>query len=135
MAPAQAVAVPRTARAAEQSGAAVAPPEQPGTWTQLGAAVTSGAGEQLHSYRIAQDPRALGVVVTASSSRTIRVVWQSYCEFDSDDEQTLEDQGVVTGVSSVTVYPPTFPGATLCYVWVSAGAPGTAKVTAAIFST
>lgn len=130
-----AVAAVRTAGAAERPGATVAPPAQPGTWTQTGAAVTSGAGKQLHFYRTVQNPQALGVVVTSTSTRTIRVVWQSYCEFSSDDDQTLEDQGIVTGLQSVIVYPPTFPGATLCYVWVSAGAPGTAKVTAAVFST
>ena len=112
---------------------AVTPPAQPGAWRQLGKAVTSRAGKQLHFYRTPQSPHALGIVVTSSSSRTIRLVWQSYCEFQSDDEQTLDDHGTVTGVQSVTAYPSTFPGATLCYVWVSAGAAGTAKVTAAVF--
>jgi len=112
---------------------AVPPPAQTGAWTQLGKAATSRAGKQLHFYRIAQSPHALGIVVTSTSSRTIRLVWQSYCEFQSDDEQTMEDHGTVTGVQSVTAYPSTFSGNTLCYVWVTAGAPGTAKVTAAVF--
>ena len=112
---------------------AVPPPAQPGTWMQLGKAVTSRAGKQIHFYRTAQYPQALGIVVTSTSSRAIRLVWQSYCEFQSDDEQTMEDYGTVTGVQSVTAYPSTFSGNTLCYVWVSAGASGTARVTAAVF--
>ena len=115
--------------------AAVPPPAQSGAWTQLGKTVTSAAGKQIHFYRTAQYPHALGIVVTSTSSRAIDLIWQSYCEFQSDDEQTLEDYGTVTGTQSVTAYPSTFPGATLCYVWVSAGAPGTAKVSSAVFTT
>ena len=75
------------------------------------------------------------MVVTSPSPNTIRVDWSSYCEFSSDDDKTLEDAGTVTGVHSVTAYPSSFPGATLCYVWVSADAPGPTKLTAAIFAT
>ena len=73
-------------------------------------------------------------MVISPSPNTITVAWSSYCEFSSDDDKTLEDGGTVTGVHSVTAYPPSFPGATLCYVWASAEATGTAKLTAAIFA-
>ena len=112
---------------------AVTPPAQPGNWTQVGRAVTSAPGKQLHFYRTAQFPHRLGIVVTSSSSRMIRLIWQSYCEFESDDGETLDDHGTVAGVHSVSAYPSTFPAATLCYVWVRAGLPGTAKVSAAVF--
>jgi hypothetical protein len=117
------------------SGAAtVPPPVQPGAWSQLGAAVNSRAGKQLHFYRTALSPHALAIVVTSSSARPIRLVWQSYCEFESDDDQTLENHGTVTDVHTVTAYPSTFPGNTLCYVWVSSGTPGAGKVTSAVFT-
>jgi hypothetical protein len=114
--------------------ATVAPPTKPGPWKQLGAAVGSSAGKQLHFYRQADNPHALGLVVTSSSPLPIHVYWVSYCEFDSDDGETLSDEGTLTGVHSVEAYPPTFPAATLCYVWVNAGASGTATVSAAVFS-
>lgn len=135
MAPAEAVAATVTAETAQETDVTVTPPAQPGRWTVLGAAVTSGAENRLSFYRAAEYPQALGIVVMSSSSRTIRVVWTSYCEFQSDDEQTLDDQGTVSGVHLVTVYPPTFPGNTLCFVSVYAAASGAAEVIAAIFST
>jgi len=112
----------------------VSPPSNPGAWKQLGATVTSKPGKTLHTYRIAQNPKALGVVVTSSSSRPIKLFWWSYCEMESDDVMTEEDQGTITGVHSVNAYPPVLDNATTCYVWVNAGAGGTAKVAAAIFS-
>jgi hypothetical protein len=115
------------------SAATVTPPSQPGPWRQVGAAVTSRPGKALHFYRAPQNPKALAVVVTSTSSRTIHVFWSSYCEFESDDAMTEEDQGTLTGVKRVTAYPPALQDATLCYVWVNARAPGAAKVTAAIF--
>jgi hypothetical protein len=119
---------------AASGSATVPPPVQPGAWSQLGAAVTSRAGKQLHFYRTALSPHALAIVVTSSSARPIRLVWQSYCEFESDDDQTLEDHGTVTNVHTVTAYPSTFPGNTLCYVWVSSGTPGAGTVTSAVFT-
>jgi hypothetical protein len=127
------LAAAQIAGAAGRSEAAVTPPAQPGAWMQLGTAPRSSAGKKIHFYRTAQTPHALGIVVTSTSSGAIRLVWQSYCEFQSDDEQTLEDHGAITGVHSVTAYPSTFPAATLCYVWVIAGTSGTAKVTGAVF--
>ena len=112
----------------------VAPPPAPGAWHQLGAAVTSRPGKQLHFYRTAQNPKAVAIVVRSSSARAIRVSWSSYCEFESDDEQISEDQGTATGVHSVAAYPPVLPAATLCYVWVNARIAGTGRLTAAEFS-
>lgn len=134
MAPAGKVAAPPAGKT-EQTGAAVTPPAHPGAWRQIGPSVMSDPGKPIHFYRTVEDPEALGTVVTSPSPNTISVVWSSYCEFSSDDDKTLEDQGTVTGVHSVTAYPLTFPGATLCYVWVSADAAGTATVTGAVFAT
>ena len=53
---------------------------------------------------------------------------------ESDDVMTEEDQGTITGVHLVNAYPPVLDGATTCYVWINAGAGGTAKVSAAIFA-
>ena len=91
-------------------------------------------GKSLHFFRTPLNPESLGVVVTSPSSNPIRVVWSSYCEFSSDDDKTLEDGGTVTGVHTVAAYPPSFPGATLCYVSVSAYPTGSAALTAAIFA-
>jgi hypothetical protein len=135
MAPTRADTTSPPAGGAEQTGGAVPPPAQPGAWKQLGASVTAGPGTPVHFYRTAQDPRALGFVVTSASPNAISVEWTSYCEFSSDDDETLDDHGTVTGVHSVTGYPSTFPAATLCYVSVSARPSGTATVTAAIFAT
>ena len=119
----------------EETGGPVPAPAQTAAWKQIGASVTADPGKPLHFYRAPLDPQALGLVVTSPSSNTISVVWSSYCEFSSDDDKTLEDGGTATGVHSVTAYPPSFPVATLCYVWVSAEPTGTAKLTAAIFAT
>jgi len=45
-----------------------------------------------------------------------------------------DDQGSVSGGHSVTAYPPTFPGNTICFVEVYASAAGAAEITAAAFS-
>ena len=47
----------------------------------------------------------MGFVVTAPSTSTISAEWTSYCEFNSDDDQTPDDHGTVAGISSVTGYP------------------------------
>ena len=118
-----------------QTTTPVAPPARPGAWKQIGASVTSAPGKPLHFYRTVQDPKALGFVVTSPSPNTINVDYTSYCEFSSDDDKTLDDNGTLTGVQTVTGYPATFDGATLCYVSVSARPTGTATVAAAIFAT
>jgi len=113
---------------------AVAPPPAPGTWHQLGAATTSRPGKPLHFYRTAQNPKAVGIVVRSSSPRVISLSWSSYCEFESDDEQTSEDQGTARGVHAVFAYPPVLTAATLCYVWVNARIAGTGRLSAAEFA-
>lgn len=116
--------------------ALVPPPVSPagsGPWHQLGLSVTSRPGKSLHFYRASQNPHALSVVVTSGSARPIRVFWWSYCEFQSDDDKFEEHQATVSGVGSVTVYPPVFGGATQCYVSVNATPPANARASAAIF--
>jgi hypothetical protein len=107
-------------------------PPVPGPWHRLGPAVTSRPGKQTHFFRTATNPKALGVVVTSSSARRIRLHWWSYCEFESDDAETQEDQATVTGVHTVVAYPPVLSGATLCYVSVVAQI-ASGKVVAAVF--
>jgi hypothetical protein len=109
------------------------PPAAAGPWHQLGAAVTSRSGKALHFYRTSQSPHALSVVVTSGSSRPVRLFWWSYCEFQSDDDVFEEHQATVSGIGSVTVYPPVFAGATQCYVAVNATPPANARVSAAVF--
>jgi hypothetical protein len=109
----------------------VPPPPAAGQWRQLGAAVASRPGKQMHFFRTAMSPANLGVVATSSSARPIRVTWWSYCEFESDDATFEEHQQTVTGVHTVVAYPPVLSGATLCYVSVVAR--GT-SVDAAVFS-
>jgi hypothetical protein len=113
---------------------AVPPPSQPGTWTQLGAAVTSRPGAAVHFYRIALGPKALGVVVRTSSSRPIKLVWSSYCEVFDDDAEMNANQGTVTGTKQVVVYPPVLAMSTRCYVWVNAKVGGKARLVAAEFA-
>lgn len=117
-------------------GPAVSPPTAPGQWKQVGAAMTSKVGKALHFYRLPQNPIQLGIVVTSTSARPIRLSWENYCEFQSDDEMTGEGQALVTGVHSVVAYPPVTPnGATQCYVWVNTNAIAGARISAAVFAT
>ena len=109
-------------------------PARQAAWRQVGLAVASNAGKVIRFYRTPLDAATLGIVVTSTSTQPIKLTWSSYCEFQSDDDITLEDFGTVTGARQVTAYPQSFPAATLCYVWVNAGASGTATVTAAIFA-
>lgn len=111
----------------------VAPPPQPGPWHQLGAAPVTRPGKQLHFFRTALNPTALGVVARSSSSSPIRVSWWTYCEFQSDDEITQEHQATVRGVHTVVAYPPVLDGATRCYVSVTARV-ANGRTTAAVFS-
>ena len=97
----------------------VAPPPQGGPWHQLGAAVTSKPGKLAHFFRSATSPKALAVVARSSSEKPIRMTWFTYCEFESDDAQTEENQATVTGVRKVTVFPHVLAGATLCNVSVT----------------
>jgi len=98
---------------------ALKPPPAPGAWRQVGASVTSKPGKALHFYRTPQNPKAVGIVVTATSSRRLRLFWASYCEFESDDVMTGEAQATITGVRAIYAYPPVIENATLCYVWVN----------------
>jgi DNA-binding beta-propeller fold protein YncE len=134
MAPTGKNAAPPSSEKPEQTGGPVPAPARPAAWRQIGSSVTADPGQPLHFYRIVQNPENLGLVVTSASPNSIRVDWSSYCEFSSDDDKTLEDGGTGSGTHMVTAYPPSFPGATLCYVTVSADAAGTAKLTAAVFA-
>ena len=98
---------------------AVSPPAKGGPWHQLGTAVTSKPGKLAHFFRSATSPRSLAVVATSSSARPIRMTWFTYCEFESDDAQTEQNQATVTGVGRVTALPHVLDGATLCYVSVT----------------
>jgi hypothetical protein len=100
-------------------GASIAPPSDPGPWRQLGSTVTSRPGKVAHFYRLAPQPTALGVVASSSSSKPIRLTWFSYCEEQSDDGMTTQDQATVTQLHRIVVRPPVFGGATLCTVSVT----------------
>ena len=115
-----------------QAGASIAPPPDPGPWRQLGKAVTSPPGKLAHFYRSALEPTALGVVARSSSRKPIRLSWFAYCEEQSDDGMTSQDQATVTGIHKVVVYPPVFGGATLCNVSVTIRVVG-GRANAAIF--
>ena len=112
---------------------AVEPPAKGGPWHQLGAGVTSKPGKLAHFFRSATSPTQLAVVARSSSGKPIRMTWFSYCEFESDDAQTEENQGTVTGVKRVTAFPHVLTGATLCNVTVTIRVPN-GRATAAIFT-
>jgi hypothetical protein len=112
---------------------AVPAPPAPGQWHQLGAAVKSKPGKQVHFFRTAASPENLAVVVRSSTARPIKVYWWTYCEFESDDATFEEHHQTLTGTRTVVAYPPVLSGATLCYVSVNAGAGGRAAVAAASF--
>jgi hypothetical protein len=113
--------------------AAVNPPAGGGPWRQLGAAATSRPGKLAHFFRSATSPKALAVVAKSSSSKPIRMTWFSYCEFESDDAQTEQNQATVTGVRRVTAFPHVLDGATLCNVSVTIRV-ANGRVAAAVFS-
>jgi hypothetical protein len=113
--------------------ATVAPPASDGPWRQLGAVVTSRPGKLAHFFRSAKSPGALAVVATSSSSKPIRLTWFSYCEFESDDAQTEQNQATVIGIRRVTALPHVLDGATLCNVSVTVRVSG-GRAAAAIFS-
>jgi hypothetical protein len=121
-----------SAVALAHGGALVAPPSDPGPWHQLGRTVTSRPGKIAHFYRLAPLPKALGVVATSSSGKPIRLTWFSYCEEQSDDGMTTQNQAVVTQAHRVVVYPPVFGAATLCTVAVTVRVAG-GSASAAIF--
>ncbi len=110
----------------------VAPPPQPGPWRQLGPPVTSRPGKLAHFFRIAKTPTALAVVAVSSSAKPIRLTWFSYCEFESDDAMTEEHQAILSGVHTVSAFPPVLAGATLCDVSVTIRVTA-GRATAAIF--
>ena len=115
------------------TGPAVSPPPTGGPWHQVGAAMTSKPGKALHFFRQSLYPQGLGIVVTSTSAKSIRLFWEDDCEVESDDGMTGQAQAVVKSVHSVIVNPPTIPGATLCHVSVNTNAIAGAKVTAAVF--
>jgi hypothetical protein len=108
------------------------PPAKGGPWRQLGTAVTSRPGKLAHFFRSATSPTALAVVATSSSSKPIRMTWFTYCEFESDDAETEQNQATVTGIRRVTVFPHVLEGATLCNVSVTIRVRN-GRATAAIF--
>jgi hypothetical protein len=113
---------------------ALAPPPGTGLWHQLGSAITSRPGKAVRVFRGATLPHALGIVVTSRSPRPIHVFWSNYCEVNDDDTMEASQQDKATGVGTVYVYPPVIPGATRCYVFVTATVGAGATVTAAEFS-
>lgn len=121
-----------SAVAIASGGAAIAPPDNPGPWRQLGPTMTSRVGKLAHFYRIATQPTALAVVASSSSGKPIRLTWYSYCEEQSDDGMTTQNQASVTEVHRIVVYPPVFGGATLCTVSVTIRVAG-GRASAAIF--
>ena len=127
----------RTPRAKrpEQTGGTIAAPARPGHGNNSAAPSLPIPAKRSTSTGSPRTRKRWAFVVTSPSTNTISAEWTSYCEFNSDDDQTLDDHGTVAGVSSVTGYPATFPAATLCYVTITAGASGTARVTGAIFAT
>jgi hypothetical protein len=111
----------------------LAAPSAPGQWHQLGAALKSKPGKQIHFFRTATSPKNLSVVVDSSSKRPIHVYWWTYCEFESDDAAFEEHHQTITGKGTLEAYPPVLSGATLCYITVNAGAGGRSSVSAAVF--
>jgi hypothetical protein len=73
------------------------------------------------------------VVAASSSAKPIRLTWFSYCEFESDDAQTEENQATIAGVRRVSAFPHVLDGATLCNVSVTVRVAG-GRAAAAIFS-
>lgn len=121
-----------SAVALAQGGASIVPPSAPGPWKQLGSTVTSRPDRLAHFYRIATQPVALGVVATSSSAKPIRLTWYAYCEEQSDDGTTTQNQAVMTKAHRVVAYPPVFDGATLCTVSATVRVPG-GRASVAIF--
>ena len=113
---------------------ALAPPARPGVWTQLGQIQVAAAGKPLHFFRTARDPKGLAVVVESSAARRFKLFWATDCEVVDDDVAEQQDQGTVTGVRRLVVYPPGLDGATRCYVWVNVTSPGKPVLRAAVFS-
>jgi hypothetical protein len=113
-------------------GASIAPPSAPGPWRQLGSTVTSRPDKLAHFYRQAVQPAALAVVAASSSSKPIRLTWFAYCEEQSDDGMTTQNQDVVTKAHRIVAYPPVFDGATLCTVSATVRVPG-GRATVAIY--
>jgi hypothetical protein len=111
----------------------VAPPSKEGPWRQVGASTTSRPGKLAHFFRIAQSPGALAVVATSSSARPIRLTWFTYCEFESDDAATEQNQATVTGARRVSAFPHVLDGATLCNVSVTIRV-ARGRAAAAVFS-
>ena len=125
-------AVTLSAVALAYGGTSIAPPPDPGPWQQLGRTVTSRPGKVAHFYRLATQPTALAVVANSSSGKPIRLTWFAYCEEQSDDGMTTQNQAIVTRVHRIVVHPPVFSGATLCTVSVTIRVVG-GRASAAIY--
>ena len=121
-----------SAVALAHGGASIAPPSAPGPWKQLGSTLTSRPDKLAHFYRLAPQPMALGIVATSSSAKPIRLTWYAYCEEQSDDGTTTQNQAFVTKAGRIVAYPPVFDGATLCTVSVTVRVPG-GRASVAIF--
>ena len=111
----------------------VSPPVTGGRWHQLGATTTSRPGKLAYFFRSATDPKALAVVAASSSAKPIRMTWFTYCEFESDDAQTEQNQATVTGTRRVVALPHVLDGATLCTVSVTIRV-ANGRASAAVFS-
>ena len=111
----------------------LAPPARSGAWTQVGR-TQAAAGKPLHFFRTAEYPNGLAVVVESSAARRFKLFWATDCEVFDDDVAERQDQGTVTGVKRVVVYPPVLEAATRCYVWVNVTSPGKPVLRAAVFS-
>jgi hypothetical protein len=116
------------------SGAALAPPSNPGPWKLVGKAATSRIGTKLHVSRTASGMKALAFVVASRSPRRLHVEWASYCEEQSDDGYTENFMGKLSGMGRITYYPHVFDGATTCDVWINASPLKGARVVAGVFS-
>lgn len=114
-------------------GATRVDPPKGGPWRQLGKAVTSRPGKLAHFFRTAQSPEALAVVATSGSPKPIHLTWFSYCEFESDDAETEENEATLTGRRRLSALPHVLEGATLCNVSVTIRVAG-GRASAAIFS-
>jgi hypothetical protein len=112
---------------------AVDPPARDGPWRELGASVTSRPGKLAHFFRVAKSPTGLAVVAVSTSSKPIRLTWFSYCEFESDDAQTEENQATIAGRHRLTAFPRVLDGATLCNVSVTIRVVG-GRAAAAVFA-
>lgn len=84
----------------------------------MGAEAKTKPGKPLRVVRTIVAPGEVAFVVAVPGEKPAKVRWSSYCEFDSDDDEKVEDGGVLSGRGVLTAYPGTFAIAKLCYVSV-----------------